>query len=120
MKTSIRVCIFLSVAGMFAGAAAAADAAHAGQVCRPFKQGDKSYRWETIGTRWTCASAKPWVVKLIGDHIRKASTDVTLTNGPGGYHCYAQPTSTRGHATDGTCFKGTRAYPKSGFAWFEA
>jgi hypothetical protein len=40
--------------------------------------------------------------------------------GPRGYHCFAEPDSRRGRATSGTCFKGTLAFPGTGFAWFEA
>ena len=83
-----------------------------------FKQGGRTYRSETIGTGWTCASAKAWIVKLIGDRVHIVSKSVPLTNGPRGYHCAADPTSEGGHATAGHCIKGTIAFPRSGFAWF--
>ena len=98
-------------------AASTVGAARAGQLCPSFKQNGGSYHWETVGTGWTCASAKPWVVKLSSDHVRKSTANVPLTNGPRGYHCYATPFSRGGRATSGTCFKGTIAFPKSGFAW---
>jgi hypothetical protein len=77
----------------------------------------KSFFLETIGDRWTCSSAKSWAVKLMGDKVPQSVTrSVPLKNGPAGYHCFALPGS-HGRATDGTCFKGTLAFPKTGFAW---
>ena len=82
------------------------------KVCSPFKQGGRTYRSETLGTGWTCASAKAWIVKLIGDRVHIVSKSVPLTNGPRGYHCAADPTSEGGHATAGHCIKGTIAFPQ--------
>jgi hypothetical protein len=94
-----------------------AGAAHAGQFCSPFKQGHRTYHWETLGTGWTCGSAKRWIAKLIPDRVHVTSKNVPLKNGPRGYHCNATPGSSGGHATNGECFTGTLAHPKSGFAW---
>ena len=41
---------------------------------------------------------------------------VALKNGPKGYHCVATK-DTSGHASVGACYKGTLAFPKSGFLW---
>jgi hypothetical protein len=95
-----------------------AGATRTGQVCSTFKSGGRTYRSETLGTGWTCASAKTWIVKLIGDRVHVATRSVPLTNGPRGYHCAAHPTSEAGHATAGHCIKGTIAFPQKGFAWF--
>ena len=95
-----------------------AGAARTGQVCPSFKQGGRTYRFETLGTGWTCAAAKAWIVKLIGDRVHIVSKSVPLTNGPRGYHCAADPTSQGGRATAGHCIKGTIAFPQKGFAWF--
>jgi hypothetical protein len=95
-----------------------AGAAPAAKVCASFRQGGRTYRSETLGTGWTCASAKAWIVKLIGDRVHISAKSVPLTNGPRGYHCAADPTSKGGHATAGHCIKGTIAFPQSGFAWF--
>jgi hypothetical protein len=108
------------VASLCLAAASTAGAGRAAAVSPTFKQGGRTYRWETIGNSWTCKSAKTWVVKLIGDHIHSSTKTVPLTNGPRGYHCFAEPDSRRGRATSGTCFKGTLAFPGTGFAWFEA
>ena len=98
-------------------AASTAGASRAAAVCPSFKQGGKSFFLETLGNSWTCSSAKAWAVKLIGDKVAAVVTSNTpLKNGPRGYHCFANPGS-HGHATDGTCFTGTIAFPKSGFAW---
>jgi hypothetical protein len=98
-------------------AASTAGAVGTGKVCPTFKQGRLTFHPETLGTGWTCESAKPWIVKLIGDRVHVGSRNVPLTNGPGGYHCLATPLSRSGHATSGACFKGTIAFPRSGFAW---
>jgi hypothetical protein len=105
------------IAAACLAAASTAGATTAGRVCPSFKNGGKSFFLETIGSGWTCSSAKGWAVKLIGDKVPSTVTsNIPLRNGPTGYHCYANPGS-HGHATDGTCFKGTIAFPKSGFAW---
>jgi hypothetical protein len=99
--------------------ASTAGAGKAGQVCPSFTQGRQSFGLETIGSGWSCPSAKSWAVKLIGDKVAAVVMKNTpLTNGPVGYHCFANPGS-HGHATDGACFKGTIAFPKSGFAWLK-
>jgi len=112
-----KLATLVVVASVCLAAASTVGAAPAGQLCRSFKQGGRSYHWETLGTGWTCASAKPWVVKLSNDRVHVGSTNVPLTNGPRGYHCSANPFSRGGRATAGQCFKGTLAFPKSGFAW---
>ena len=99
-----------------AGAASAVHATPAGKICPSFKGNGLTYHWETAGTGWTCASAKPWVVKLSNDRIRSIGGSVSLTNGPRGYHCYGT-IAHKGLAAGGACFKGTWAYPKSGFTW---
>lgn len=115
---TLKLALLLVVAAAFLATASTAGARSAGQVCPSFKQSGVSYRWETIGKGWTCASAKPWVVKLIGDRVHVESKSVPLTNGPRGYHCAANPGSRGGRATAGQCIKGTIAFPQSGFAWF--
>lgn len=105
------------IAGACLLAASTAGASKAGRVCPSFKHNGKSFFLETIGNGWTCSSAQGWAVKLIGDKVAATVVkNVPLKNGPSGYHCFANPGS-HGRATDGTCFKGTIAFPKSGFAW---
>ena len=99
-------------------AAAVAQARPAAQVCRNFKQGRLTFSSETLGTHWSCSSAKTWIVKLSKDKIRHSTSNIPLSNGPKGYHCFATPNSQGGRATAGTCFTGTIAYPGTGFAWF--
>jgi hypothetical protein len=91
-------------------------ASAAAQVCPKLSVAGSKYTWETVGTGFTCGSAKPLVVKLIKDRVDTSSGKVQLTNGPKGYHCYAVG-DTKGVASDGQCYKGTLAFPKSGFAW---
>jgi hypothetical protein len=105
------------VASACLATASTAGAAGAGAVCPTFKQGRLTFHPETLGTGWTCSSAKPWIVKLIADPVHVGSRNVPLTNGPRGYHCLATPFRQGGHATSGACFKGTIAFPGSGFAW---
>jgi hypothetical protein len=96
--------------------AAAGRAAPAGELCKTFETAGLKVQWETAGTGWTCSSAKPWVVKLIDDHVRPALGSVPLRNGPHGYHCFAV-SEKNGHVSGGLCYLGTLAYPKSGFTW---
>ena len=117
---TVKLAALFAVALVSLVAASVAGAAHAGQVCPSFKHNGRTYNWETVGTGWSCASAKPWVVKLSGDRVHVGTKNVPLSNGPRGYHCYATLFSHGGRATSGTCFKGTVAFPGSGFAWNEA
>ena len=96
-----------------------AASAHAArpQVCSTFKQAGETFTSFTIGTAWTCASAKSWIGKLSDDRVGHVTKNVPLTNGPRGYHCFAIAGSKAGRATSGTCFKGTLAFPQTGFAW---
>jgi hypothetical protein len=111
----------LAVACVSLTAASTSGARTSAAVCPNFKQGRITFKSETIGNTWTCASAKTWIVKLSADPVPKRVTkNIPLANGPRGYHCFAMPFSTGGHATGGACFKGTLAYPRSGFSWFPA
>jgi hypothetical protein len=96
--------------------AASSRAATTGSLCPAFAHGGLTYHWETVGTGWTCWSARPWVVKLSSDRVGAAAGSVKLTNGPKGYHCFASSTH-KGYASGGLCYAGTLAYPKSGFTW---
>lgn len=107
------------LASMCLAAASTGRAATAGKICPVVKQGRITYRSQTVGTAFTCASAKAWIMKLSLDHVpRPVMKQVPLTNGPRNYHCFAMPGSRGGHATSGSCIKGTLAFPKAGFAWF--
>jgi hypothetical protein len=88
----------------------------AGKLCPKFSKSGLTYQWEVVGTGFTCASAKKWVVKLSNDHADTSKGKVALTNGPKGYHCFAS-LDTKGLASGGLCYKGTLAFPKSGFTW---
>ena len=101
-----------------AAALVASTAVQAGrpQVCKPFTQSGIKISYETIGTAWTCSSAKTWIVKLAADKVGGAEANIPLKNGPHGYHCFAFPRK-QPLALDGTCFTGTLAYPGTGFAW---
>ena len=120
MRDYRKLATLFVVASACLAAASTAGAARAGQVCRSFTQGGRTYKSETLGTGWTCSSAKTWIVKLSSDHVHVVSTNVPLTNGPSGYHCFASPPSRGGRAANGSCIKGTLAFPKSGFAWLGA
>jgi len=123
MNRNVRndvIALAISLFAALAITAAVAQAKPAAQVCPAFTQGRLIFKSETLGTRWTCASAKTWIAKLSRDKIRHSTSNVPLSNGPKGYHCFAEPSSKGGRATDGTCFTGTIAYPGTGFAWFEA
>ncbi len=96
--------------------ATAATASAAGKVCPSFRASGVKYQWETAGTGFTCASAKHWLVKLIKDRADTSNGEVALKNGPKGYHCFAT-LDQKGYASGGLCYKGTVAFPKSGFTW---
>ena len=91
-------------------------AAPAGVTCPSFSKSGLKYQWSTLGTGWTCSSAKPWVLKLVADPVKVGGL-VPLHNGPAGYHCVAEAHK-KGHASTGQCYKHTLALPKSGFDWF--
>jgi len=112
------ISLVISLIAALAIATAIAQARPAGQVCRAFKQGRLTFSSETLGAGWTCSSAKTWIAKLSKDKIRHSTTNIPLSNGPRGYHCFATPSSQGGRATSGSCIKGTIASPGSGFAWF--
>jgi hypothetical protein len=97
-------------------ATSAVPASAAGKVCPSFSQSGVKYFTETVGSGFTCSTAKTWVQKLSKDSADTTSGKVALTNGPKGYHCVATDDA-KGLATVGACFKGTLAFPKSGFLW---
>ena len=112
-----KLATLVLVASVCLVTASSVGATGAGQLCRSFKQGALTYTSQTIGTKWTCGSAKTWILKLSADRVGHVTRNVTLKNGPRGYHCFANPVSRGGRATAGDCFTGTIAFPKSGFAW---
>jgi hypothetical protein len=91
----------------------AATAANA--ICNPFTVNGHRIQWEVIGT-WTCKTAKPWVVKFDSTRVTPRAASIPL-HGPAGYHCAATRESKSGFVIDGLCYKGTVAFPKSGFSW---
>jgi hypothetical protein len=102
---------------MTLAASAPAGATRAGQVCPTFTSLGLKVQWETVGTSFSCSAAKTWVVKLIADKVKQTLGRVPLTNGPKSLHCYAT-LETKGHASGGLCYKGTLAYPATGFTWY--
>jgi hypothetical protein len=110
------VAVAISAAAILVNGAAV-RAAPTGQVCGSFKDGRLTLKSFTLGTRWTCSSAKSWIIKLSADKVQVITRNVPLTNGPRGYHCLATVGSKGGRATYGTCFTGTITFPGNGFAW---
>jgi|1185.fasta_scaffold132818_2 hypothetical protein len=86
------------------------------QVCPPFSSAGLQYSSETIGSGFTCATAKRWVLKLSKEPVAPSFGRVALRNGPKGYHCYGAPNPDR-HASVGSCYRGKAASPKSVFLW---
>jgi hypothetical protein len=125
---TIRATIpLLVVAAMLCLAATAAPATAANKVCAPLtghtwhaggKSGNK-YKWEVIGTAFTCRNAKHWVLKLLAEHVRGTGR-VPLHGGPSGYHCVGSLLDARGYPYWGMCYQGTVAFPKNGISWFPA
>jgi hypothetical protein len=116
LLVSAAVVVFaaLAIPALSAGSASAKA-----EVCPTLTVSGAKYSWETVGTGYTCGSAKPWVVKLVKESVDTSAGKATLTNGPKGLHCFATDDE-KGHASAGTCYKGTLAFPKSGFAWFKS
>jgi hypothetical protein len=115
-RAFVAAVVLALVATAALAATSAVPAAAAGKVCPTFSKAGLKYQWETAGTGFTCTTAKPWVLKLIKDPVDTSSGNVALTNGPKGLHCYAS-LDEKGHASGGLCYKGTVAFPKSGFTW---
>jgi hypothetical protein len=115
-----RACVAAAVLALVATAVLAATsaipAAAAGKVCPSFSQSGLKYFTETVGSGFTCNTAKTWVLKLSKDSADTTSGKVALKNGPKGYHCVATA-DVKGFASVGACYKGTLAFPKSGFLW---
>jgi hypothetical protein len=119
MKRKVRrgvVAVAISASAILANGAAV-RAAPTAQICGSFKEGRLTVKSFTLGTHWTCSAAKSWIVKLSADRVRVTTRNVSLTNGPRGYHCIATVGSEGGRATSGTCFTGTVKFPGDGFAW---
>ena len=114
---SRKLATLVIVAAVCLAAASTVGATSVAQVCRSFKQGALAYTFETLGTKWTCGSAKTWILKLSTDRVGHVTRNIPLKNGPRGYHCFANPGSRGGRATAGICIKGTIAFPGTGFAW---
>ena len=94
-----------------------AGATRTGQLCPAFTVSKLKVQGETVGTGFTCASYKSWVTKLMADKVKVAAGDIPLTNGPKGLHCFATSETKKGYVSGGLCYKGTLAYPVSGFTW---
>ena len=119
MKRLFVSAAIVAIAAVGMPIATAGTASAAAEVCPTLSAAGSKYTWETVGTGFTCGNAKHWVLKLIKDRVDTSSGKVALTNGPRGYHCYAV-SDKKGVASDGQCYKGTAAFPKSGFAWSSA
>jgi hypothetical protein len=119
MKRLLVSAAIVAIAGVGIPVVAAGTASAAAQVCPKLSVAGAKYSWETVGTGFTCGNAKHWVLHLIRDRVDTSSGKVALTNGPKGYHCFAV-SDRKGVASDGQCYKGTLAFPKSGFAWSSA
>ncbi len=116
MKRLLASAAIVAIGAVGVPIAIATPAFAAGKVCPTFRASGLKYQWETAGTGFTCKSAKHWLVKLIRDRADTSSGEAALHNGPKGYHCFAT-LDTKGKASGGLCYKGTVAYPKSGFTW---
>jgi hypothetical protein len=115
-RAGVGVAVVVLVATAVLAAVSAVPATAAGKLCPAFSESGLKYQSQTAGTGFTCTTAKAWVLKLIKDPVDTSSGKVALTNGPKGLHCYASQDD-KGHASAGVCYKGTLAFPKSGFLW---
>ncbi|MGZ4411724.1 MAG: hypothetical protein ACXVY8_06275 [Gaiellaceae bacterium] len=106
----------VAVAVALFAATSVVSAAPAGQLCPSFKKSGLKYQFETLGSGYSCSSAKGWIDKLSGDRVPVKPGHVPLHNGPKGLHCFATA-ELKGHASSGACYKGTLAFPGPGFTW---
>jgi hypothetical protein len=127
MNTIRASALIVAVGAMLCLAPAGTPATSANSVCAPItghtwhyggKSGNK-YKWEVVGTAFTCGNAKHWVLTLLGDHVRGTSR-VPLTGGPRGYHCIGTKIDAKGYPYSGMCYQHTLAFPKNGISWFPA
>lgn len=117
MIRNARIAAVLLLAGAVLGSASIGRAAVTdNSTCHSLKLNGQKIQWEVIGS-WTCAKAKPWLVKMDADHVSAQLGRVPLHNGPAGYHCFATRETASGKVIDGVCYLGTLAFPKSGFTW---
>jgi len=118
MRRGLRSSVaFVIMAVVLFLAADTVQAAPAGKDCPTFSKAGVKYLVATVGTGFTCQSAVTWTLKLIHDHVNfSVAGRQTLHNGPGGYLCVAT-NALKGDALDGQCYKGSQAYPTSGFGW---
>jgi hypothetical protein len=93
-----------------------AAAAPASQFCSTLNALGLKLEFATLGTGFTCAAAKTWIVKLTAEKVTAGGGEVPLADGPKGFHCYAT-FEVKGHPSDGFCEKGKLASPSSGFNW---
>jgi hypothetical protein len=127
MNTIRASALVIAAGAMLCLAPAGTPATSANSVCAPIsghtwhyggKSGNK-YKWEVVGTAFTCGNAKHWVLTLLGDHVRGTSR-VPLTGGPRGYHCIGTQIDAKGYPYWGMCYQHTLAFPKNGISWFPA
>lgn len=113
---STSVVCAIAAAALLGSASMSRAAPADNSICRQFTLNGHKIQWEVIGT-WTCKAAKPWIVKMDNDHVTSQLGRIPLRNGPTGYHCFATRETAKGRVVDGVCYKGTLAFPKSGFIW---
>src|SRR5262245_23728483 len=115
-RVVVNLAVLVLVSAAVLTATSQGQASAAAKVCPTFSSAGLKYFSETVGTGFTCGTAKTWVLKLIKDPADTSSGPVTLNNGPKGYHCRASDDA-KGRASVGVCYKGTLAFPTSGFLW---
>jgi hypothetical protein len=115
-RTCVAAAGLALVATAVLAATSAVPAAAAGKVCPSFSNSGLKYFSETVGTGFTCSTAKTWVLKFSKDHVDTTTGKAVLQGGPKGYHCVATDEA-KGQPSGGACYKGTLAFPKSGFLW---
>jgi len=66
----------IGLVGLAFVASSPAGAAPAGQACSTLTSLGLTVEWATVGTGFTCASAKTWIVKLIAEKVKPADGEV--------------------------------------------
>jgi hypothetical protein len=115
-RTCVAVAVLALVATAVVAGASGTPAAAAGKVCPSFSSSGLKYFSETVGSGFSCDTAKTSVLKFSKEHVDTTAGRATLPNGPKGYHCVATDDA-KGRTSAGACYKGTLAFPKAGFLW---
>jgi hypothetical protein len=100
-----------------AALAVSAPAQAASSPCKSVTKYGRTYRWSVVGAAFTCGSARPYLLRVIAGAAPAGTGVLKLKHGPRGYKCESGYLDAKRRPLAGACFKGTLAFPVSGFQW---